>query len=381
MKHYIAIVFFIALLISSSSYFIGTAKANDLLSVKLIGCAGKPYAGQTIQLQKLPCPVTTPNCKWETIKSYTTDNNGYVYLEADDEPKIELDKHLYRFYWEKSSWVRSWVTILTFKQDYVIGYDIDNIPLVQKRAEDLNDRIYSGALKEFQWSGDHYQNLLAQANKINDKQVLINKILVFMVVWTDPDYDTIKASLNKYSLVELRQQYVDIRSETENSQRYHRRTSGYALWCTAFSNYVLAKDAGGPSVVGSPKTNAKAFGEWFKKSGDVRGLDGEMYRRTYLSDTNLLNIFKNTQTIPMQKGNFFLEKAVGLTYSGHSAVGFDVTKFPEVEFIAGNVDMLVAKYLHDYREKSGLDAFFTKIYGHNVYFYYGAGKLECVQNP
>lgn len=359
MKRCIAIILLTTLLILIGNYSGNIAKASDRLSVKLVGCAEKPYANQTIQLQEIPCPKPD-NCKWQTIKSYTTDSNGYVYVDLDGEPKIELDKHLYRFYWQKSRWVNSWVAVSNDQRDYIIGYGIDDI---NRKAENLNKRVYEVAIKEYDWSDAHRRNLVAQADKINDKQVLIDKILELMRVWKDSDLEVWKKALYKVDIERLRDWYIIIKGDIDNWQRYSGQ-KGYHFWCTAFSTYVLRK-AGGPN----PGTwRAATLYDWFKKPGDVRGLDNEMYRRTFLSDKNLRDNFNQTTTIPIQQGDFFLEKAIGYHFSGHSAIAYDVDGFPLVFFIAAGLES-VTTYPHDYEEKSGSG------------FYFASGTLNCVQNP
>ncbi len=361
MKRFLAALFL--LLIFSNSAF-----AADQLSVTLTGCGGKPLANQTIQIQKLPCKILRNNdCKWETVESYKTNAEGKISFTLEDQAKVQLDKDRYRFYWKKSEWVYSYAPISKRQLEYSLGYTV-NIDGSQPAIQ-LRERVWAAAWEEFEWSSKNYKDLTAEAEAITDRNVLTQEIIKMMETWVDRHKEKMRKSLPTDTIKQLRIKYVDIKSEKQNSQRYLGLPDDkYAWWCTGFIANVLSR-VGGPILKVPENKNAAAFYEWFKKDGNIKGKDGEIYKRTFLSNSKLFQEYAKTKKSPIKEGDFFLEKVYNKDSSGHSAISSAAAAFPQVEYVSGGSGMLVGTFTYIY----------TKIEEKNADL--AIGKLDCIQNP
>lgn len=371
MKYY---CYFLTLLFIVILFNVTRAYAsNDWLSAKLIGCNGNPYANQNIKIQKAKIS-SNAKISWEDILTRKTDNDGLIYLSDADKQMMDVNKHNYRFYWEKSRWINTYAVIRSGKNNYEIGY-VKNDDCCTKPANDLNNRIVSVAISEKNWSEQHYRNLLQEADAINDPQIFKNRILDLFKTWRDPQKERIKENLEYYSIAVLRRWWVNIQSEVDNSQKYRRSKNDYAYWCTGFASYVMS-EAGGPKLVSPENVRATSLIDWFKNGGYVTAQDKQNYKKSYISREVMLKDFKNNpNNIPINPGSLTLirtDKRIDLGSGGHIMINAHTNKFPILTVITGNTGWVVQGFTMNLHKFDDFHHWFVTVYA-------GAGELQCVQ--
>lgn len=364
---------------TKAPYTPGLPNLTDF-STSLKGCQNKPIKSARVKLMGIDRIPTKLNGESDftyhqyLIGATPTNSSGIASFKGQT---LYFSKYNYYLEYAPNQWIHYQEPITA--SNYWKSSPPIVLSFIHPEELSLNYRTVNVANAEHTWGQSVRADYTNKAAYMSDNQLrsaIKDLSKFYYIVDRNKKVNkrfTLTQEIDQLTSNQLKERYVALYTEKAMVNKYRGNHNKFALWCTAFSTYVM-RQAGGPNL----RTEYAAFiYNWFNKGGSVKGLDGLDYKKSAVTESQIFALFAKNKSYQFTSGDYFLEKldknaAKDVGSSGHSAI------------ITGNINGNSSSVTFSIMNGNGGSPWVSagsKVFRQNPVPGYNlaAGKLQCYQ--